>query len=198
MLIEKFNKKLKKNLFLIIKPIINPFKEILKKYIYGFLLKINRISIYIYYWNLLIINKFLIYNLWINFNKLTDISGQDAPYKQKRFEINYNFWNIKINIRLILKTFVNNIPIISLKNIFYSSEWYERELWDMFGIRFIFNNDLRRILTDYSFKGFPLRKDFPLAGYIELKYDYFWNIVIFLPCTLNQDVRRFKWINNWL
>jgi NADH-quinone oxidoreductase subunit C len=105
--------------------------------------------------------------------QLMDIVGMDNIKNElRRFEINYNLLSIKYNIRLnIVCNISEEESLKSITNIFKSGEWLEREIWDMYGIYFIDNKDLRRILTDYGFEGYPLRKDFPVSGYVELKYN---------------------------
>ena len=108
----------------------------------------------------------------LNFNMLLDITAVDYPQRAKRFEIIYNLLSLKNHLRIRIKIFVNDNEIIpSISKLFKSANWYEREVWDMYGISFKGNNDLRRILTDYGFEGHPLRKDFPLTGFVELRYD---------------------------
>ena len=106
------------------------------------------------------------------FDMLIDITAVDYPKRSKRFEVVYNLLSIKDNLRIRVKTFINdNEPVPSLTEFYKSASWYEREVWDMYGITFQGNNDLRRLLTDYGFEGHPLRKDFPLTGFLELRYD---------------------------
>lgn len=106
------------------------------------------------------------------YEMLLDITAVDYPEREKRFEVVYILLSIKYNSRLIVKLSVDEVtPVPTIEGIFSSASWYERETWDMFGIFFQENKDLRRILTDYGFEGYPLRKDFPLSGYVEVRYD---------------------------
>jgi NADH-quinone oxidoreductase subunit C len=133
-----------------------------------------------------------------NFNLLTDLSAIDYPDKEKRFEIIYNLLNIFDNQRIIVKTAIaDHEEIESIVNLFNAANWYEREVWDMFGINFKSHPDLRRILTDYEFEGHPLRKDFPLTGYVELHYDEEQKKIIYAPVKLAQDYRNFEFTSPW-
>ena len=108
----------------------------------------------------------------LKFEMLLDITAVDYPQRSKRFELVYNLLSLKNHLRLRVKVFLNDNEIPpSVTDIFKSAEWYEREVWDMYGISFSNNNDLRRILTDYGFEGHALRKDFPFTGFVELRYD---------------------------
>ena len=142
---------------------------------------------------------FIKYNMICQFKILIDICGVDFIQNSKnRFEINYNLLSVKYWSRLHIKINVNEfIAVPSIIKIFKSANWYEREVWDMFGIFFKNHNDLRRILTDYGFEGFPLRKDFPQTGYIELRYNNDYKHLIYEPLELSQDFRNFDFISPW-
>lgn len=132
------------------------------------------------------------------FNLLTDLSAVDYPENHQRFEIIYNLLNIYDNKRIIIKFSVEDQKSIeSVADIFSASVWYEREIWDMFGIHFDNSPDLRRILTDYDFEGHPLRKDFPLTGFNEVRYDETQKKVIYEPVTLTQEFRNFDFMSPW-
>jgi NADH:ubiquinone oxidoreductase subunit C len=122
---------------------------------------------------------------------LNDICVVDLPEKQERFEINYNITCVKYNFRFFIKTFTTAY-IPSTTTIFKSANWIERECWDMFGVFFVNHPDLRRILTDYGFEGFPLRKDFPLTGYIEVRYDDEKSNIVYEPLEMSQEYRLFN------
>lgn len=130
------------------------------------------------------------------FRLLNDICVVDYPEKTNRFELSYNLLSIKCNIRIFIKTYTSAY-IASLSSIFNSSNWIERECWDMFGIFFINHPDLRRILTDYGFEGFPLRKDFPLTGYIEIRYDDEKANIVYEPLEMSQEYRFFNFTSPW-
>lgn len=127
---------------------------------------------------------------------LNDICVVDLPEKSNRFELNYNITSIKYNFRFFFKTFTNAY-IPSLAQIFKSANWMERECWDMFGVFFVNHPDLRRILTDYGFEGFPLRKDFPLTGYIEVRYDDEKSNIVYEPLEMSQEYRLFNFTSPW-
>lgn len=120
--------------------------------------------------------------------QLTDICGVDYPSKQERFEVVYRLLSFKHNCRVGVKVVVEeDMPVPSIVSVYSSAGWYEREVWDMFGIPFSGHPDLRRILTDCDFEGHPLRKDFPLGGKVELRYDTEKRRVAYEPIRLVQD-----------
>lgn len=132
------------------------------------------------------------------FKTLICISGIDYPKNYYRFQIAYEFLSFKFNARLRVKTLVNDLtPVNSIENIFLSAAWWESEIWDMFGLFFINQNNLTRILTDYGFVGFPLRKDFPLSGFVELKYSTIKSRVVYEQIELNQEYRNFDFLCPW-
>ncbi len=129
---------------------------------------------------------------------LVDITAVDYPTRTKRFEVVYHLLSVQNNIRLRVKTCVDEMTSLqSIEEIYPSAGWFERETWDMFGIYFANNSDLRRILTDYGFEGHPLRKDFPLSGYIEARYDESEKRILLEPIELPQDFRFFEFANPW-
>jgi len=136
------------------------------------------------------------YNLRLN--QLLDIWCVDYPNKKARFEINYLLLSIKYNFRVILRVSVfENEFIDSIISFYNSANWLEREIWDMFGIYFTGHNDLRRILTDYGFEGFPMRKDFPLSGFIEVRYDDGEKRVVYESIEISQEFRYFFFLSPW-
>lgn len=129
---------------------------------------------------------------------LTCVSGVDFLYSKYRFSVVYDFLSLKFNARLRLKISVNeSTPVSSIVSIYKNSNWWEREVWDLYGVYFIKHPDLRRILTDYGYEGFPMRKDYPVSGYIELRYDYNKKRVVINPIELAQDFRYFSFATNW-
>jgi NADH-quinone oxidoreductase subunit C len=129
---------------------------------------------------------------------LCDICGVDWPDRPQRFEVVYNLLSISRNRRIRLKVETDEEhPVPSAVEIFSSAGWWEREAWDLFGIYFAGNPDLRRILTDYGFDGHPLRKDFPLTGYVELRYDEAQKRVAYEPVRLPQEFRTFDFLSPW-
>ena len=132
------------------------------------------------------------------FEMLLDITAVDYPQRSKRFELVYNLLSLKNNLRIRVKIFLNDNKIVpSISKLYKSASWYEREVWDMYGISFSGNNDLRRILTDYGFEGHPLRKDFPLTGFVELRYDEAKKKVVYSKVKLTQDYRNFDFLSPW-
>lgn len=129
---------------------------------------------------------------------LTSISGVDYPEKKIRIEISYELLSVRYNNRMRIKTYVDEITSIeSITSIYNSADWWEREIWDLFGIFFDHHPDLRRILTDYGFEGHPLRKDFPLSGYVEVRYDERQKRVICESLELAQEFRTFDFLSPW-
>ena len=132
------------------------------------------------------------------FRQLTDIAGVDYPNKFPRFEVVYHLLDFKQNIRLRIKVKVSEDETIpSVTAIYPCAHWYEREAFDMYGINFTDHPDLRRLLTDYNFEGFPLRKDFPLTGSVEVRYSDVEKKVIYEPVKLQQDFRNFDVQSPW-
>ena len=132
------------------------------------------------------------------FKQLIDIAGVDYPENEKRFELVYLFLSHENNLRIkLLIKFETNQSISSLTKIFPSANWMEREVFDMYGIKFKNHPDLRRILTDYGFKGHPLRKDFPLTGFNEVRYSEKEKKVIYEPVKLEQNYRNFDFESPW-
>ena len=142
--------------------------------------------------------QFLKSNNNCKFRQLIDIAGVDYPEKDKRFQLVYLFLSHENNIRVkILIKFQPNESINSLTKIFPSANWMEREVFDMYGIKFKNHPDLRRILTDYGFKGHPLRKDFPLTGFNEVRYSEKEKKVVYEPVKLEQNYRNFDFESPW-
>ena len=134
----------------------------------------------------------------LKFNQFIDLTAVDYPNKKNRFEMVYIFLSVKFNYRIIVKFFINEDESVeSITNLFPSANWYEREVWDLFGIAFNNHPDLRRLLTDYGFIGHPLRKDFPLSGNVEVKYDINEKKVVYEPIKLTQSFREFEFESPW-
>ena len=148
--------------------------------------------------DLLDVILFLKTNSNTKFNQLIDITAVDYPERDIRFKIVYLFLSIEKNQRLILDLFVKeNEFVSSLTSVFPSANWMEREVFDMYGIEFKNHPDLRRILTDYNFKGYPLRKDFPLTGHNEVRYSEDEKKVIYEKVKLEQNYRNFDFESPW-
>jgi NADH-quinone oxidoreductase subunit C len=132
------------------------------------------------------------------FKQLVDVTAVDHPDDDERFEVVYNLLSYKHNRRIRVKTRVpEDEAVASVVELFNSANWFEREVWDLFGIYFAGHPDLRRIMTDYGFEGHPLRKDFPLTGYTEVRYDDELGRVVYEPVKLVQDFRRFEFMSPW-
>ncbi|MBL8628057.1 MAG: NADH-quinone oxidoreductase subunit C [Rhodospirillaceae bacterium] len=132
------------------------------------------------------------------FSQLIDLCGVDYPDADERFEIVYHLLSMKQNLRIRVKATTDEAtPVPSVSSVFPCANWLEREVWDMYGVFFSEHPDLRRILTDYGFDGHPLRKDFPLTGYVEMRYDEDQKRVIYEPVKLTQDFRNFDFLSPW-
>ena len=132
------------------------------------------------------------------FEQLVSICGVDYPERPERFEVVYNLLSMSQNNRARVKIAVaENTLVPTATKIFSTAGWFEREIWDLYGIYFEGHTDLRRILTDYGFEGHPLRKDFPLTGYVELRYDEAQRRVVYEPVQLTQDFRNFDYLSPW-
>jgi NADH dehydrogenase (ubiquinone) Fe-S protein 3 len=129
---------------------------------------------------------------------LSAVSGVDYPQRERRFEVVYDLLSVKYNSRVRVKTFVDEItPLTSAVSVFPASTWWEREVWDLFGVFFERNDEIKRILTDYGFEGHPLRKDFPLSGYVESRYDDKLKRVVCEPLEHAQEFRSFDFTSGW-
>lgn len=132
------------------------------------------------------------------FKVLVDVCGVDYPERERRFEVVYNLLSLHHNQRVRVKVPADEATLVpSAAGLYSSAGWYEREAWDLYGIRFVGNPDLRRIMTDYGFEGHPLRKDFPLTGFVELRYDEAQKRVVYEPVELTQDFRSFDFMSPW-
>jgi NADH-quinone oxidoreductase subunit C len=132
------------------------------------------------------------------FKQLVDLCGVDYPDREKRYEVVYNLLSLGQNQRVRVKVATDEAtPVPSITPVFSAAGWYEREAWDLYGIFFANHPDLRRILTDYGFEGHPLRKDFPLTGYVELRYDEDQKRVVYEPVKLTQEFRNFDFMSPW-
>lgn len=134
----------------------------------------------------------------LRFIQLIDLCGADYPHHEKRFEVVYHLLSLHHNVRLRVKVQICDNEIVpSIVDIYPAAGWHEREAFDMYGIDFSGHPDMRRILTDYSFSGYPLRKDFPTTGYVELRYDVAQKRVVYEPVKLTQDFRQFDFESPW-
>tara|TARA_B100001250_G_scaffold279514_2_gene241879 strand:+ start:3014 stop:3637 length:624 start_codon:yes stop_codon:yes gene_type:complete len=158
----------------------------------------NDLSILIDHSNIIDVIKILKDEKNFNFNQLIDLCGVDWPEEEFRFQVIYNLLSMSNNSRITIRVFTDkNNKVKSIKKLFSSADWYEREAFDLYGIIFEGHDDLRRLLTDYGFEGHPLRKDFPLTGYVEVKYDSDKERVIYEPVKLKQEFRNFDFESAW-
>jgi NADH-quinone oxidoreductase subunit C len=132
------------------------------------------------------------------FTIMIDLCGVDYPDRVERFEVVYHLLSLKLNHRIRVKVATDEeTPVPSITGLYSAAGWFEREAWDLFGIYFADNPDLRRLLTDYGFEGHPLRKDFPLTGYVEVRYDEDQKRVVYEPVNLKQEFRSFDFMSPW-
>lgn len=132
------------------------------------------------------------------FKVLVDVCGVDYPEREDRFEVVYNLLSLRHNQRIRVKvTTDEDTPVPSVVQVYNAAGWFEREAWDLYGVMFSDHPDLRRIMTDYGFEGHPLRKDFPLTGYVEVRYDDEQKRVVYEPVQLTQDFRSFDFMSPW-
>ena len=142
--------------------------------------------------------KFLRDDPACQFTTLVDVSGVDWPAREQRFDVVYHFLSMRQNLRIRLKVHVREDELVpSIVGLHPSANWFERETFDMYGVYFSGHPDLRRILTDYGFRGHPLRKDFPTTGYVEVRYDEAAKRVVYEPVKLTQDYRQFDFMSPW-
>ena len=134
----------------------------------------------------------------LQFSVLSSITLIDYPFRKKRFEVVYELLSVHLNSRARLKACFHELaPLVSCFSLFPCATWYEREIWDLFGVYFLQNSEIKRILTDYGFEGHPLRKDFPLSGYVELRYDDVLKRVVCETLEHAQEFRTFDFISSW-
>ena len=132
------------------------------------------------------------------FKQLIDLCGVDYPERERRFDVVYSLLSLSHNQRIRVKVRTGeDEQVPSVAEVYPSAGWYEREAWDLYGILFAGNSDLRRILTDYGFEGHPLRKDFPLTGFVEVRYDEEQKRVVYEPVSLTQEFRSFDFMSPW-
>jgi NADH-quinone oxidoreductase subunit C len=132
------------------------------------------------------------------FVSFIDLSGADYPWREKRFDVVYHLLSPRQNLRIRVKVMTDeDTPVPSVVDVYPAADWFEREAYDLYGILFSGHPDLRRILTDYGFEGHPLRKDFPLTGFVEVRYDEDAKRVVYEPVELRQEFRNFDFLSPW-
>ena len=190
--------KQKKNIFILVNNLISLLgPKLIKKIIIK--LNVNTIFIHLEKSHLNFVLNFLKNHINYQFKSLISITAVDYPNKKDRFEVCYLLLSYKLNLRLIIKVQTNDTnPIESCSNIYKGASWYEREVWDLFGVFFSNHSDLRRILTDYGFDGSPFRKDFPQTGFLEVRYDDEKKYVLYEPLEIAQEYRSFNFNSSWL
>ncbi|KAF7310636.1 Complex1-30kDa domain-containing protein [Mycena chlorophos] len=172
--------------------------QCLPKFIQQFSVRQDELTLYAAPSTIVPLMTFLRDHSQCQFKYLMQVTAVDFPERDKRFEVVYHLLSTSSQGRLRVKTYAgegDHVP--SVANVFRSADWYEREVWDMFGVFFSGHPDLRRILTDYGFEGHPLRKDFPLTGYTELRYDEERKRVVYEPLQLTQAFRNFESLSPW-
>jgi NADH-quinone oxidoreductase subunit C len=161
-------------------------------------MRLGELSVEINRDDVLKVIKFLRDDVNCQFLTLLDVCGVDYPEDDERFEIVYHMLSMTHNNRIRIKLRTDeDTPVASVTSLFSSANWWEREIWDLFGVAFIDHPDLRRILTDYGFEGHPLRKDFPLTGYVEVRYDDAQKRIVYEPVKLTQEFRSFDFLSPW-
>lgn len=165
----------------------------LPKYIQQFTVWKDELTIYVPPQAIIPVFTFLKYHTATEYTTISDITAVDFPTKDQRFEVVYNLLSIRHNSRLRVKTYADEAtPVPSITSLYDGANWYEREVYDLFGVFFTDHPDLRRIMTDYGFDGHPLRKDFPMTGYTELRYDEEKKRIVVEPLELTQAYRNFR------
>lgn len=165
----------------------------LPKYIQQFSVWKDELTIYIPPDGVIPVFSFLKYHTAAEYTQVSDITAVDYPTRDQRFEIVYNLLSVRHNSRIRVKTYADEAsPVPSITSLYDGANWYEREVYDMFGVFFTDHPDLRRIMTDYGFDGHPLRKDFPLTGYTEIRYDEEKKRIVVEPLELTQAFRNFE------
>ncbi|KAJ4409198.1 putative NADH-ubiquinone oxidoreductase 30.4 kDa subunit, mitochondrial [Gnomoniopsis sp. IMI 355080] len=165
----------------------------LPKYVQQFSVWKDELTIYICPSGVIPVFSFLKYNTAAEFTQVSDITACDFPTRDQRFEVVYNLLSVRHNSRIRVKTYADEAsPVPSITSLYEGANWYEREVYDLMGVFFVGHPDLRRIMTDYGFEGHPLRKDFPLTGYTEIRYDEEKKRIVTEPLELTQAFRNFE------
>ena len=164
----------------------------------GYVVEHGELTVRVSVSHLVSVTEFLKKNSACNFTSLIDITAIDLPAREKRFDLVYHYLSMHQNQRIRIKCAVREDQIApSITELHPGANWFEREVFDMYGIMFSGHPDLRRLLTDYGFQGYPLRKDFPTTGYVELRYDELAKRVVYEPVKLVQDYRQFDFMSPW-
>lgn len=172
--------------------------DVLENDVHGFEVALGELTINARADRIASILSLLRYDTNFKFVQLTDICAVDYPERSRRFDVVYHLLSVKNNHRIRIKIQADDEnPVPTVVEIFPCANWYEREVWDMFGVMFDGHPDLRRLLTDYGFQGHPLRRDFPLTGYVEVRYSEEERRVVYEPVKLQQEFRDFDFMSPW-
>ncbi|PIL29612.1 transporter [Ganoderma sinense ZZ0214-1] len=172
--------------------------QCLPKYVQQFSVLKDELTLYVPPAGVVPVLTFLRDHSQCQYKACMDISGVDFPERDQRFEVVYHLLSVKYGSRIRVKTYASEVDSVpSATSVFRGADWYEREVWDLYGVFFKDHPDLRRILTDYGFEGHPLRKDFPLTGYTEVRYDEERKRVVYEPLQLTQAFRNFDSLSPW-
>ena len=164
----------------------------------GYEVRFGELNLTLHKTNLCDCLRFLRDDAQTAFTSFVDMCGVDYPEREERFDVVYHLMSPKYNTRIRVRIYADeDTPVASVTSIYAAAEWFEREAWDMYGIVFSDHPDLRRILTDYGFDGHPLRKDFPLTGFVETRYDDELKRVVYEPVELRQEFRNFDFLSPW-
>ncbi|WP_028033461.1 NADH-quinone oxidoreductase subunit C [Chelativorans sp. J32] len=181
-----------------LKDLAGYIKEKLDGRVQDWIVAYGELTLFIEPGDILDVLTFLKSDVQCQFFAFIDISGADYPAREKRFEVVYHLLSPRQNQRIRIKVSTDeDTPIPSAVEVFPAANWYEREIYDLYGVLFSDHPDLRRILTDYGFEGHPLRKDFPLTGFVEVRYDDEAKRVIYEPVNLRQEFRNFDFLSPW-
>jgi NADH-quinone oxidoreductase subunit C len=163
-----------------------------------YVLAFNQLTVNVEAGKIVEVVKFLRDNPNCRFVSITDITAVDYPEREKRFDVVYHFLSPTLNTRIRLKAQADETTQVpSIIEVFPGADWFEREAYDLYGVIFTGHPDMRRLLTDYGFEGHPLRKDFPLTGFVEVRYDDQEKRVLYEPVRLNQEFRKFDFLSPW-
>ena len=197
--INKISPSILRNKYLVFNKFLKFFTSLYPSSVFKVFIENNEMELHIKKKNLLNFFKLLKDHSWTQFKVVSDIIAVDYPGRGNRFDVIYQMLSQRYNSRMNILLSIGELSSIpSITPLYKGASWYEREVWDLFGIFFEGHPDLRRILTDYSFEGHPLRKDFPLTGYFEVFYDDTQKRIVYEPVSLVQEYRYFTFNNPWL
>ena len=164
----------------------------------GHVVAFNQLTVAVNAGKIVEVAKYLRDDAACRFVNITDITAVDYPEREKRFDVIYHFLSPTLNTRIRLRVHADEATQVpSIIDVFPGADWFEREAYDLYGVIFIGHPDMRRLLTDYGFEGHPLRKDFPLTGFVEVRYDDQEKRVLYEPVRLNQEFRKFDFLSPW-